>query len=153
LSLQKNFQNLGAKWPDLSAYERFERLVALVLTILVSIVTILATVRLAANVFIFFIIKEDFLDYEVFQTVFGMIMVVLVALEFNRSIAGMLAGHSPLLQAQTFILIGILALVRKFVILDVTKTTPETVIALSAAVLALGGVYRVVSKGVQTKET
>jgi len=39
------------------------------------------------------------------------------------------------------ILIALLALARKFIILDASKTKPMTIIGLAAAVLALGAVH------------
>ena len=146
------YLDLSGKWPDLSTYERFERAIALVLGIVVGIVTILATFRLAGNLYISVVLKENFLKYVVFQSTFGAIMVVLIALEFNRSIAGILTGQSALLQAQSFILIGILALVRKFVILDIGKTPPEAVIGLAVATLALAGVYWLIGRRTEVEK-
>ncbi len=42
---------------------------------------------------------------------------------------------------RTVVLIALLALVRKFIILDATKVEAMTLIGLAAAVLALGAVY------------
>ena len=39
------------------------------------------------------------------------------------------------------VLLALLALVRKFIIIDATKTEPMTLVGLTLAVLALGGVY------------
>jgi uncharacterized membrane protein (DUF373 family) len=39
------------------------------------------------------------------------------------------------------VLLALLALVRKFIIIDATKTEPMTLVGLALAVLALGGVY------------
>jgi len=153
LPFKKFFMELGDKWPDLSTYERFERVIALVLAVLVGVVTILATVRLAGSLFVSFVLKENFLQFAVFQSTFGAIMVVLIALEFNRSIAAMLTGQSALFQAKNIILIGILALVRKFVILDVSRTPPEAVIGMAVATLALAGVYWLISNGTNKEQT
>ncbi|MFA5922357.1 MAG: phosphate-starvation-inducible PsiE family protein [Methylococcaceae bacterium] len=45
------------------------------------------------------------------------------------------------MKVKTVILIAILAISRKFIILDVDKYPPSTIIALSASVLSLGVVY------------
>ncbi|MEL0108309.1 MAG: phosphate-starvation-inducible PsiE family protein [Rhodospirillaceae bacterium] len=145
------FIELSDKWPDLSTFERFERTIALILAIIVGIVTILATFRLAGNFYISIVLKENFLKYVVFQSTFGAIMVVLIALEFNRSIAAILTGKSALFQAKSIILIGILALVRKFIILDTAKTPPETVIGLAVATVALAGVYWLLNRSGASK--
>ena len=83
----------------------------------------------------------DAAEHGVFQAVFGMIFTVLIALEFNHSIMGVLHRKESIVQVRTVVLIAILALVRKFIILDASKTEPLTILGLAAAVLALGGVY------------
>ena len=80
-------------------------------------------------------------EHGVFQAIFGMIFTVLIALEFNHSILGVLERKESIVQVKTVVLIALLALARKFIILDATKTEPMTIIGLAAAVLALGAVY------------
>ena len=80
-------------------------------------------------------------DQAVFQTVFGMVMTVLIALEFKHSMLGVLERKRGLVQVRSVVLLALLALVRKFIIIDATKTEPMTLVGLALAVLALGGVY------------
>jgi uncharacterized membrane protein (DUF373 family) len=70
-----------------------------------------------------------------------MIMSVLIALEFKHSILKVVARIDSIIKVKTVILIAILAISRKFIILDVDKYPPSTIIALSASVLSLGVVY------------
>ena len=70
-----------------------------------------------------------------------MIFTVLIALEFNHSIIGVLHRKESIIHVRTVVLIALLALCRKFIILDATKTEPLSVIGLAAAILALGGVH------------
>lgn len=109
--------------------------------VLSTVVTLFAMARLAYNLFQLFILKADFLEYAVFQSVFGMIMTILIALEFNRSIAATIMGLAHIIQVRMVIMIGILALVRKFIILDIKETPPTAVFSLAAGVLALACVY------------
>ena len=53
----------------------------------------------------------------------------------------MLERKESIIQVKTVVLIALLALGRKFIILDASKTEPMTIIGFAAAVLALGGVY------------
>jgi Phosphate-starvation-inducible E family len=78
-------------------------------------------------------------DYSVFQAVFGAILSVIIALEFKRSLLISVERQQSVVQVHTVILIALLAIVRKVLILDVTKATNE-LFALAAAILALGGV-------------
>ena len=70
-----------------------------------------------------------------------MILTVLIALEFNHSILSVLERKQSIVQVRTVVLIALLALVRKFIILDISQAEPLTIIGLAAAILALGSVH------------
>jgi uncharacterized membrane protein (DUF373 family) len=129
-------------WPGLSLYERFEEVVVLVLTALIGLVIIAAVANLCFRVVLLVIFGLlDPAEHTVFQAVFGMIFTVLIALEFNHSILSVLHRQESIIQLRTVILIALLALARKFIILDASKTEPLTILGLAAAVLALGAVH------------
>lgn len=129
-------------WSGLSGYERFEQVVVLVISALVSVLIAAALIHLAFNIVQLVLYNlADPADQAVFQAVFGMVMTVLIALEFNHSILGVLERRHGIVQVRTVVLIALLALVRKFVILDAAHTAPLTIIGLAASVLALGAVY------------
>ena len=112
------------------------------LTALIGLVIIAAVVNLTVRVVTLVLFGVlDPAEHGVFQAIFGMIFTVLIALEFNHSILGVLERKESIVQVKTVVLIALLALARKFIILDATKTEPMTIIGLAAAVLALGGVY------------
>jgi uncharacterized membrane protein (DUF373 family) len=73
--------------------------------------------------------------------VFGMIFTVIIALEFKRSLLVLAERGETIVQVRTVILIAMLAVVRKLIILDLTTTNAQQLLALAAAILALGGVY------------
>ncbi len=129
-------------WPGLSTYERFEQVVSLVLTSLIGLVIAAAVIHLSFRILM--LVLSGLLDPAetgVFQAVFGMIFTVLIALEFNHSIIGVLHRKESIVQVRTVVLIALLALVRKFIILDASKTEPLTILGLAAALLALGSVH------------
>jgi uncharacterized membrane protein (DUF373 family) len=70
-----------------------------------------------------------------------MIFTVIIALEFKRSLLVLAERHKSVVQVQAVILIALLAIVRKLIILDLTTTNALQLLALAAAILALGGVY------------
>ena len=80
-------------------------------------------------------------DYAVFQTVFGMIFTVIIALEFKRSLLVLAERRESIVQVRAVILIALLAVVRKLIILDLKHTEAFQLLALAASILALGGVY------------
>jgi uncharacterized membrane protein (DUF373 family) len=129
-------------WPALGAYERFEQLVCLILTLLVGIVVLDALVHLAVRIAQLLALGAvDPANQGVFQAVFGMIMTVLIGLEFNHSVLGVLERKRHLIQVRTVVLIALLAVVRKFIVLDLHEAEPSMLAGLAAAVLALGAVH------------
>lgn len=129
-------------WPGLSTYERFEQVISLVLTSLIGLVITAAVIHLSFRILM--LLLSGLLDPAetgVFQVVFGMIFTVLIALEFNHSIISVLHRKESIVQVRTVVLIALLALVRKFIILDASKTDPLIILGLAAALLALGAVH------------
>lgn len=129
-------------WSGLSTYSRFEQVISLVLTLLISIVIAAAVIELTFRILQLLI--SGLLDPAqpaIFQGVFSMIFTVLIALEFNHSIISVLERKGSIVQVKTVVLIALLALVRKFIILDVSHVQPTTVIGLAIALLALGAVH------------
>jgi uncharacterized membrane protein (DUF373 family) len=131
-----------AAWPTLTIYERFEQIVSLVLTVLISLVVLAALVNLTFRIVLLLLSGLiDPAEQTVFQALFGMILTVLIALEFNHSILSVLERKQSIIQVRTVVLVALLALVRKFIILDVNQTEPLTIVGLAVAILALGSVH------------
>jgi len=132
-----------ARWALLTLYQRFEHIVILVLTGLIAIVIVFAIWNLALKIVLRLILAGAFdpTDQTVFQAVFGMIFTVIIALEFKRSLLVLAERGDTIVQVRTVILIAMLAVVRKLIILDLTTTNAQQLLALAAAILALGGVY------------
>lgn len=129
-------------WGGLTLYERFEQIISLVLTVLISVVIVAAVAQLAMRIALLVVMGViDPADQSLFQAVFGMILTVLIGLEFNHSLMSVLKRQKGVVQVRTVVLIALLALVYKFLVIDATKVDPLTLVGLSVAVLALGGVY------------
>jgi uncharacterized membrane protein (DUF373 family) len=141
LWLQREIGAARSRWDPLTFYEKFEHLVILVLTALIAVVVALAVWNLAVKIAVsLFTTGLDPTDYRVFQALFGMIFIVIIALEFKRSLLVMADRRHSVVQVRTVLLIALLAVVRKLMILDLATTDTPQLFALAAAVLALGGV-------------
>jgi uncharacterized membrane protein (DUF373 family) len=129
------------QWAVMTLYERFEQVVALVLDAVIAIIIVVALVQLIRVVVVLLITESlNPLQHETFQLIFGMIMTLLIALEFKHSIIKVALRRDSIIQVKTVILIALIALSRKFVILDV-ETSPAKIAALAFALLTLGLVY------------
>jgi uncharacterized membrane protein (DUF373 family) len=133
----------------MSIYQRFEDAVLLILTGLIAVVIVVAVWNLTLKILFSLILAEAFdpTDHVVFQTVFGMILTVIIALEFKRSLLIATERRRSIVQVRTVILLAMLAIVRKLIILDLTETDALQLIGLAAAILALGTVHWLVREG------
>jgi uncharacterized membrane protein (DUF373 family) len=135
-------QGLSASFRGLSFYEGFEHIVILILTALIVLVVASATIHLAQLVLALLFadaVQPD--NQEVFQTIFGMVFTVIIALEFKHSLLIVLARQESVVRVRSIILIAMLAMVRKFIILDLAQSANTELFGLSAAILSLGVVY------------
>jgi uncharacterized membrane protein (DUF373 family) len=129
------------EWSVMTIYERFEQVVALLLSAVIAAIIVTSLLQLIQIVFRLLIVDAfNPLDHKVFQTVFGMIMTLLIAMEFKHSIVRVALRRDSIIQVKTVILIALIALARKFVILD-PDVSPGKVAALAGATLALGVTY------------
>ena len=134
-------QTLRREWAVMSFYERFEQVVALALSGVIAVIVVVSLLQLVRVVFTLLVLDAfNPLDHKVFQTVFGMIMTLLIAMEFKHSIIRVALRRDSIIQVKTVVLIALLALSRKFVILD-PDIGPGKIAALAGATLALGVVY------------
>ena len=139
---QKLLAETREQWPIMSLYERFEQIVAIVLSLVIAAIIALALVQLLIRSVPLLVSGAlDPLDHEVFQALFGMIMTLLIAMEFKHSIIRVALRRSSIIQVKTVVLIALIALSRKFVILDTNATSASTIAALASATLVLGVVY------------
>ena len=74
-----------------------------------------------------------------------MVLTVLIALEFKHTLLVVRHHRRAIVQVRAVVLIALLALVRRFIILDLYQTTPSVVAALAGAALALGIVFWLVA--------
>ena len=130
------------EWKLLSLYERFEKIVCIILSFFVALIIVCATYKLGYHILVLFWKHGiDPLEHKSFKALFGMIMIVLIALEFKHSIVKVIADQESIVQVKTVLLIAILAISRKMIILDLKATPPVAIFSLAAVLLALGLVY------------
>ena len=107
------------RWRLLSFYQKFEHAVIMVLTALIAIVVALA----------------------VWNLVLKVLLTVIIALEFKRSLLVVTERQHSVVQVRTVVLIALLAIVRKLMIIDLSAADAQQVLALAATTLALGAVF------------
>jgi uncharacterized membrane protein (DUF373 family) len=141
----KDLQRSGLtreQWSAMTLYEKFEQIVIFVLSVIIAAIVVASVWALMREVVNRLVLGAfDTLDYATFQVVFGMIFTVVIALEFKRSILVATERSFGILQVRTIVLIALLAIARKFIILDLGETESSKIAALAGAALALGVVH------------
>ncbi len=153
LTLTSEMSDLRSKWKTLSLYERFEQTVVSLLTLVIAIIIALATWQLLLHTIR--LVEShvvDPADSQVFQGLFGMVLTVLIALEFKHTLLVVKHHRRAIVQVRAVVLIALLALVRRFIILDLYQTTPSVVAALAGSALALGVVFWLVGNYASLEE-
>ena len=140
-SNRKALDEMRSQWRLMTVYERFEQFVAITLSGVIALVIVISLIQLIRLVFTLLVMDAlNPLDHKVFQLVFGATMTLLIAMEFKHSIVKVALRKESIIQVKTVILIVILALARKFIILE-PDVDPAKVAALAGTVLALGLTY------------
>jgi uncharacterized membrane protein (DUF373 family) len=142
-ALKAGLAGVHARWRLLTLYQKFERAVLLLLTGLIAVVVVAAMWNLTLKIVVSLVVAQTFdpTDHAVFQTVFGMIFTVIIALEFKRSLLVATERQRSIVEVRAVILLAMLAIVRKVIILDIAATDAMQLFGLAAAILALGAVY------------
>jgi uncharacterized membrane protein (DUF373 family) len=130
-----------------NAYERFEHATVVVLRFLIALVVLFSLVNLGKAVLALLLqFQLNPLEHTVFQSIFGEITTVLIALEFKHSILNpkVFPVERNVIQVRTVMLIALLAIARKFIILDLQHATVAEIYALTGTVVGLAMAYWVV---------
>jgi uncharacterized membrane protein (DUF373 family) len=143
MSIKQELKDARDKFRLLSLYQRFEHAVVMLLTALIAVIVVAAVWSLSLKILFGLVLSGslDPSDYSVFQAAFGMIFTVIIALEFKKSLLVVAERRDTVVQIRSVVMIALLAICRKVIILDLTETDALHILALAAAILALGIVY------------
>jgi uncharacterized membrane protein (DUF373 family) len=140
--LLRRWEAVWGRWAGLTLYQRFEVMVALMLTLIISMVILVALYRLLVGVLWGLVFDSvDPLEHNVFQAVFGEIMTLLIALEFNHTLQYVVNRTQSIIQTKVVLLIALLAVARKVIILDLQQIGVGAMLGLAAIILVLGTTY------------
>ena len=147
MSIKQELRGTRERFRLLSFYERFEHVVIMFLTTLIAVIVIAAIWNLSLKILFGLVLSGslDPSDYSAFQAVFGMIFTVIIALEFKKSLLVVAERRDTVVRIRSVVMIALLAICRKLIILDLTETDALHILALAAAILALGVVYWLIS--------
>jgi len=126
-------------------YVGFELLVSAALLIFVSLIIVYSLAVLAVTLFDEFAAGVHMNETAALKETFGLILSILILVEFNHSIALAIRRRSGVLQVRVIILITIIVIARKLILLDYATTRIETLLGLGGVALSLGLLYWLLS--------
>ena len=135
------------RWGNFSYYLQFERIALALVMLMLSAITVYAIVITATKLVGDMLLGEAFLDQAALKDTFGLILTILILLEFNHSVYVALTEHSGAIQARILVLITILVIARKLMLMDFTTIESQTLLGFGGLLLALGGLYWLISNG------
>lgn len=130
-----------------SLYQRFEQVITTVVGTLNAVMILAALWGLLVEVYRLVLRGTfDTLNHEAFQSVFGMMLTLLIALEFGHSIVHPHSRSGGIIKTQTIILIAILAISREFIVFQMERYSAFLLTAYAASLLSLGIVYKLIKE-------
>lgn len=124
-----------------AAYDRFELIISAILLLIIGVIivysTVLVIIALVENVHQGVLFAEQ----GALKDTFGLILTVLILIEFNHSIVLAMRRRSGVLEVRVVVLIAIIVIARKLILLDYANTGLNTLLGLGGLALSLGALY------------
>jgi len=120
-------------------HPRFETLITMGIVVMISIMILAAFYSLVIETYHLVLHGAfDTLDHKAFQSAFGMVMTILIAIELNRTIMQANTEDGREVIVKTVVLVSILAISRQFIVSEIETVSPLTLVALAFSLLSLG---------------
>lgn len=140
-----NFLKSG--WRKYFDYRHFEQIALVCILIMIGIIAAFAIVFTAIKLIGDLQQGEAFVDRAALQDTIGLILIILILLEFNHSVFVSLTEHSGSTQVRMLVRITILVVARKLMLIDFSAIPALTLLGFGGLLLALGGLYWMISDG------
>jgi uncharacterized membrane protein (DUF373 family) len=134
-------------------YEWFEKIVLSILVLIICLVIVYSLIIATIKIFDDLVSGIGFIETAALKDTFGLILTVIILVEFNHSIVLAIRQRSGAIQVRIVVLITIMVLARKLVLLDYAAASVETLLGLGGLALALGGLYWLISDGEQRRRS
>ncbi|MGH7046040.1 MAG: phosphate-starvation-inducible PsiE family protein [Stellaceae bacterium] len=131
--------NKGLKFHAL--YDHFETTISAILLIVISIIIVYSTILVVIAIFDDVLSGIYFAESSAIKDTFGLILGLLILIEFNHSIALAIRSRSGVLQVRIIILLAIIVIARKLILLNYDTVSMNTLLGLGGLVLSLGVLY------------
>ncbi|MBV8133535.1 MAG: phosphate-starvation-inducible PsiE family protein [Alphaproteobacteria bacterium] len=128
-------------------YEWFEQIILSIMVSIISLVIVYSLILTTITLVQDLVSGIGFMETGALKDTFGLVLTVIILVEFNHSIVLAIRQRSGAIQVRIVVLITIIVLARKLVLLDYAAASMETLLGLGALALSLGGLYWLISDG------
>jgi uncharacterized membrane protein (DUF373 family) len=135
------------RWRAYLDYRHFERIALGCILIMIGIIAAVAIVFTAIKLAGDLRLGEAFVDRAALQDTVGLVLIILILLEFNHSVLVSLSEPSGATQVRMLVRITILVVARKIMLIDFSAIQAQTLLGFGGLLLALGGLYWMISDG------
>ena len=132
-------------------YEWFEQLILGIVVFIISIIIVYALILVGITLVDDFRAGIMFMETGALKDTFGLVLTVIILVEFNHSIVLAIRQRSGAIQVRIIVLIAIIVIARKIVLLDYAAASVETLLGFGGLALSLGGLYWLISDGEQRR--
>jgi uncharacterized membrane protein (DUF373 family) len=134
-------EKLRNAWHATNKYELFERAALRTVQIVLGFITVYAIVLVIIQVANDALLGAGFMEKAVLQDTFGLILTVLILLEFNHSVHVAVLQKAGAIQVRMVVLITVLVIARKLILLDYAAVSLAALLGYAVLLLALGLLY------------
>lgn len=138
---------LKSGWRAYLDYLQFERIALGCILIMIGIIAAAALVFAAMKVAADLMQGRAFVDRAALQDTIGLILTVLILLEFNHSVLVSLTERSGAIQVRMLVRIAILVVARKLMLIDFSAIRMDTLLGFGGLLIALGALYWMIADG------
>mgnify|MGYP005989251333 CR=1 FL=1 len=136
-------------------FQNFESVITIIIAVVISLVIILSTVRVFMelyNILLSDISSPQLIAFKEYQSLFGKIMTLLISIEFLNSVLKSLKLHQVKILVLDVSLITALAIARKLIIYDYSKSDLTSSLILGGLLVSIGIFYFLVKFDRKNKE-
>jgi uncharacterized membrane protein (DUF373 family) len=134
-------------WNKYITYSRFESIALSCIVVMIGAVAVVAIAWTAIKIVSDMLLGGAFLDKAALQDTIGLILVILILLEFNHSVVVSITERSGAVQVRMLVRITILVITRKLMLMDFATINAQTLLGFGGLLLALGGLYWLICDG------
>ena len=135
-----------------AALKKFERVIVSALIVMMILVILVSTIELGWIILKdFFNPPRFFLEISDLLEIFGFFLLVLIGIELLETIKTYL--NEQIVHVEIVLEVGLIAIARKVIILDIEKYDGITIIGVASLILAVSAAYFVIKRKILSRRT